>query len=127
MSAVRYPGKVAARAAHLRQAGWSFERIAGLLDSEFGVRPAVSTIVRWCLPAAALREHDAHRQRRGRYWRPLAAARMSSAWKRHKMRALRDAGLGYRTIGVVAGVWWDEPLTEAQVRYALARGGRDGA
>lgn len=114
-----YSAKVVVRAREHREAGWSIRRTIDLIDSEFGVRPAHQTVRDWCMDPGVLRERRAVHSST-RYWgRGKSAKRFSEAWKTHTIMELRAAGLSFRSVGVVAGVWWGEPQTAEQVRYRV--------
>lgn len=114
MSAVRYPAKVMARAVEHREAGWPCPKVCELLEREFGVRPSDAQVWRWTNSrrVEALRQREY--SRRSRTTRPA-----SEGYRLARMRELRDAGLSFRSGGVVAGVWWGEALGEDQVRARL--------
>lgn len=118
-AAVRYPARVMVRARVLREAGWTIYKIQGFLEHEFGRRPAHETVTAWVdEKAAERRRRTARRQAREKHERSPRRT-VSPEWKAARMRELHAAGLTYATIGIVAGIWWGEPLVEHQVRYRL--------
>ena len=122
MSAVRYPASMMVRARELREAGWSLRDIARLVEKETGRRPGATTVALWCYPPdrqrarrGTLNTHSA-RERAKRY---TPNQRFTPEWKLERMRELFLRGVSYKAIGIVAGIWWGEPLSASQVRSRL--------
>jgi hypothetical protein len=121
----RYSTAVVRRALEHVQAGWTAYRACKLLEQEFGVRPSLTTVRTWTDPAYAVsfakknqrNSRRSHDRRVGR--KPLT--RVSAEWKLARMRELHDAGLPLEAIGIVAGVWWGEPLHAETVSRRLRR------
>ena len=125
MSGIRYPSSAVVRAIELRAAGWSFRRIASLIERETGYRPAATTVQLWCSPHAyqerlrnTRRRCDA--RRKALQHKPLV--RTTAEWRLERMRELRDRGLSFAAIGQVAAVWWGEELSEIRVAKRLKNG-----
>jgi hypothetical protein len=122
VSAVRYPVSAVKRASELREAGWSFRRIAALIERETGFRPAATTVQLWCSPDAyqdRLRRMRKRCDARRKALQHKPLVRTSSEWRLARMHELADRGVSARAIGQVAAVWFGEELTEHQVRRRL--------
>jgi hypothetical protein len=123
----RYPVSALIRARELREADWSYRKIAELIHRETGHKPAATTVALWCYPEGkrhSRREAQNHKNAVTRSANRTPRQQFSPEWKRARMIELRDRGLSFEAIGQVAGVWWGEPLSEAQVAKRL--GGNAG-
>lgn len=110
MSQVRYSSRVAGRARQLAGQGLTPTRIQTVLVVEMGVRPALTTIMRWI--------DDEYRERR--CLEQAVRARARRLYER--MVTLRQAGLSYSAIAAVVVVDEGVSLTGEQVRWALRAG-----
>lgn len=125
---VMYADHVADRARELHAAGFPKKRIAKIVADEFGLPapPTANTITAWVDPELAERWKDANRIRKRHRLRSatlsvVQGAARSDDWKLERMRALREGGLSYRAVAAVMSLDFpDDPVTEDQVRYALA-------
>jgi len=118
----RYPVSAMVRARELHEAGWSYRRIAELVHAETGHKPAATTVALWCYPEGKLRsrrEAQNHKNAVTRSANRTPRQQFSPEWKLARMSELRDRGLSFEAIGQVTGVWWGEPLSEAQVAKRL--------
>ena len=121
----RYPARVAARACTLRNAGWSYARTREMLYREFGVRPSDATILAWVDPDTA---HERQRQIRARARRSRPVTR--PGWFRgprqltdDEMLRLRECGLSYSALAVIAREFYGTDTDEDALRRRLVAAG----
>lgn len=119
-----YSAKIVIRAQRLYAAGWSIAAVQRHIEREFGMRPNWVTVKTWVNPQWAQERRTAVAKamvgQRAADRRPLA--NVTPEWKLARMREMRAHGVGFRAIGIVAGLWWGEALVEDRVRYMI--GGR---
>jgi hypothetical protein len=122
VTAPRYTARIVARAREHRVAGWSLREIKRLLREELDADPAVDTIHGWCEPLMAeqsRKRHLASERRRNVRERPGSPRGVTPDRALERMRVLRENGCSYRSIAVVAAVWWGEVISGDTVRYRL--------
>jgi hypothetical protein len=124
-NARRYSMVVVARAREHVEGGWSSYKTSQLLEQEFGVRPHLTTVRTWTdekyAKAFAKKNRRNSRRSHDRRVGRKALTRVSAEWKLARMREMHDAQLSFEAIGVVAGLWWGEPLDAKTVARRLRR------
>lgn len=125
MSARRYSTRAVTRAREHVAAGWSISKTAKLIQTEFGMRPAITTVRIWTDPDYAELVRRRTRLRERKRWREAnkhKSERISPERALERMKLLRENRLSCRAIAIVARLWWGQEITAAQVKAAL--GGR---
>lgn len=127
MTPTKYTSKHHRRARELAGQGFEPQGIRRILGREQGVTPTTTTLRTWVdeeYAVARKEQNRSHKLRRLREagkvgWR---ANTVTAGWKLDRMRELRAAGLSWRGIGIVAGVWWgDYGLSVDQVRDRIQK------
>ncbi len=125
----RYTVPTMVRAKQLREAGWSLDRIADLLECELGVRPHVDTIAIWTIPSRArsyeqsVKRADRRRRNANATGRMPNAARFSADFQLIRAKGLRAAGLSVEAVAKAMSFDFPEsPVSKDQVRHALEDG-----
>lgn len=114
-----------ADAKRMYAAGWKPYTIWQLYRRR-GHAVSANTVKEWCRPELAAKRREAQRRRKNAKAAELTDGRMPTAWlspewRLARMRALDRAGLSARAIArVMSFDFPDSPLTEHQVRNALA-------
>lgn len=114
-----YTTPVVVRARALADAGWSVQAIRGMLQREFGRRPAEQTVRGWLSEDYAAKRRKLVRSARRRARGLPAPLRISDDLKAERMAALLERGIPPKGIGQVSAVFWGEELTGGQVKERL--------
>lgn len=122
-SARRYPAAAAHRARELREAGFSLSKVGELIGREFGAQPSDSTLMAWTSDGYAARRYKRREHLRvAAYTGRRGASHHSTVARYARLVALRDAGLGFRSVAVVLNLDYGDDFTEDQIRAAIRRG-----
>jgi len=122
MSAKRYDSRVVARARALVAAGWSAYRTAQFIEKEFGSKPTITTVRLWTDEAYAEDWRRRNRQSTRRNWQKNnshASESISPERALERIRLMRQHSLSPKAISIVAGLWWGQEMTPAEVEGAL--------
>jgi hypothetical protein len=108
------------RACELREAEWPVRRVSELLAREFSVRaPHATTIRRWTEPGFAEQQNREGKERGVLKWlqnNPPRPHKVSALRATVLMVKMRERGLSWRAITIVAELWWASTLTQDQVQ-----------
>jgi hypothetical protein len=121
-SGIRYTSAHKCRAEELRHAGWAVPGIVKTLEREMGVAPTETTVRCWVDPAYRRKAETRNaRNKRAKAIRTkgIKGRPVSRELADERMAEMRRRGVSIADIGIVAGIWFLEPLTQQQVRRRL--------
>jgi hypothetical protein len=121
-SGIRYTSAHKIRAEELRRGGWAVSGIVRALEREMGVAPTETTVRCWVDPEyrrKAERRNAKNKRAKAIRTKGIKGRPVSRELANERIAEMRRRGVSIESIGIVAGIWFLEPLSQQQVRRRL--------